>query len=261
MTLTPPDRTSVEPPMRVVALGASNLTRGLPTLVGLTRARWGRSTEVFAGLGLGRSYGATSRVLVRTLPGLLQCGLWSALDGRPRVATRALVTDVGNDILYGFPADEILGWVEACVDRLRATTDDIVVTDLPVASLRRLSRLEFAAFRTAFYPPCRLSFADALEAAERVSEGLSVLAGRRGFRAVHLERDWYGFDPIHIRPSRWRTAWGQILGVAHEGPRTSVGEALRLYAMRPERERLLGFERVTPQQGAPLPGGGRVWLY
>jgi hypothetical protein len=151
-----------------------------------------------------------------------------------------------------------------------------------VASLRRISRVEFAAFRTVLYPPCRLSLADVMLSAERVSEGLGALAGRRRLRAVHLERDWYGFDPIHIRPSRWGTAWGQILGVSKEptgeacrslgeggprtsqgegGPPTSLGEALCLYAMRPERERLLGKERVTPQRGTPLPGGGRVWLY
>jgi hypothetical protein len=252
-----------------VALGASNLTRGLPTLVGLARARWGRDTELFAALGLGRSYGATSRVLVRALPGLLQCGLWSALVGRPKVTTRALVTDVGNDILYGSPPAEILDWVEACVDRLQTMTDDIVVTDLPIGRLRRLSRLEFAAFRTVFYPPCRLSFAEVMHTAEQVSEGLVALAGRRGLRAVRLERDWYGLDPIHIRPSQWGTAWGRILDGSSapvvlrgkERSRMSVGEALRLYAMRPERERLLGIERVTAQRGAPLPGGGRVWLY
>jgi hypothetical protein len=250
--------------MRVVALGASNLTRGLPTLVGLARARFGRDTEIVAALGLGRSYGARSRVLVRTLPGLLQCGLWSELERRPPRTTRALVTDVGNDILYGSPAPEILAWVEACVDRLQVMTDDIVVTDLPVASLGKISRGEFAALRTILYPPCRLSLAEVRLAAERVSEGLVALAERRRLRAVHLERDWYGFDPIHIRPSRWGTAWGQIL-LGSDSPageaRVSLAEALVLHAMRPERERLLGYERVTPQRGRRLPGGGRVWLY
>ncbi len=286
-----PRRVVAGRPLRVVALGASNLTRALPTLVGLARTRWGRDTEVIAALGLGRSYGATSRVLVRTLPGLLQCGLWGDLERRPQWPTRALITDVGNDILYGSPPAEILTWVEACVERLQATTADIVVTDLPVQSLRRISPLEYLIFRTVLFPPCRLSLAEVLDSALRVSEGLVDLAGRRRLRFVHLEREWYGFDPIHIRPSRWGTAWGEILGPSDERagnarmslvegeprtslgegdagtslgegePRTSLGEALRLHAMRPEQEGLLGFDRITPQRGRPLSGGGRVWLY
>ena len=84
-------------PRRVVALGASNLTRGFPILVSAARASAGPDVEVFAALGLGRSYGMESRVLARTLPGILDSGLWAALAGLPPLPTRAVVTDVGND--------------------------------------------------------------------------------------------------------------------------------------------------------------------
>src|SRR5947207_14876376 len=86
---------------RVVALGASNLTRGLRIVVSTARQTWGPDIEIFGALGHGRSYGADSRVFVRRLPGILQSGLWRDLAARPPVPTRALVTDVGNDILYG----------------------------------------------------------------------------------------------------------------------------------------------------------------
>ena len=104
---------------RVVALGASNLTRGLHTVVSTARAAWGPGVEVLGALGHGRSYGVDSRLVVRTLPGILQSGLWSALESLPPAATRGLVTDVGNDILYGFTAPTILEWVEESVDRLQ----------------------------------------------------------------------------------------------------------------------------------------------
>jgi hypothetical protein len=251
-------------PHRVVALGASNLTRCLPTLVGLARARWGGDTELLAAVGLGRSYGAARRVLVRRLPGILHCSLWSELERRPAMPTRALITDVGNDILFGFAPEQILAWVSECVARLQATTADIVVTDLPLESLRRISVPEFLFFRSILYPHSRLSLAHLLAAAERVSEGLFDLAARKGLRAVHLERLWYGVDPIHIRPGCWKSAFRSILH-GEEDPGgaagVSLGERLRLYGMRPEREWILGRPRVTPQSGASLPGGGRVWLY
>src|SRR5688572_673653 len=100
---------------RIVALGASNLTRGFHTVVSTARAAWGQDVQIVAAFGSGRSYGVHSRVLIRTLPGILESGLWRQLEFFSAAPTRALVTDVGNDILYGFSASRILAWVGEAV--------------------------------------------------------------------------------------------------------------------------------------------------
>ena len=89
------------PERRVVLLGASNLVAGLPRVVEAARSVWGGPLDILAAAGHGRSYGRSSRVLWRTLPGILSCGLWEDLARRPPASTAALLTDVGNDILYG----------------------------------------------------------------------------------------------------------------------------------------------------------------
>jgi hypothetical protein len=249
-------------PARVVALGASNLTRGLPALVSAARAQRGRDVEVVAALGLGRSYGMESRVLARTLPGILDSGLWKALAERPPRPTRALVTDVGNDILYGAPPERILDWVEQAVERLSVFTGDIVVAGLPLDSIRRLSPAKFVAFRTILFPRAGLTHTQAVDAAERVAEGLRALAQRRGARFVALRPEWYGFDPVHFRPGRWGSAWREILGAEESGRGApALSETLRLHALFPERQWLFGIERVNPQRGLRLSAGGQVWLY
>ena len=248
---------------RVVALGASNLTRGFQTVVSTAREAWGPRVEVLAALGHGRSYGAHSRVAFRRLPGILESGLWSELESRPRLATRALVTDVGNDILYGFSAEQTLAWVEEAIRRLSRITDDIVLTDLPLASIRRLSSLKFLLFRSVLVPSCRLSLAQVLERAESLSQGLARLSTASGARFLRLDPSWYCFDPIHVRPSLWREAWQQVLGApcaaASNGP--AAGERLKLYLLPPERRWLFGVEQFRQQSGLVLPAGGRVWLY
>ena len=257
-------------PPRIVALGASNLTRGLRTVVAAARETWGRDVEVIAALGHGRSYGGESRFLGRTLPGILDCGLWRELARRPPAPTRALLTDVGNDVAYGHGAERTLAWVEECLDRLAPLTSDVTLTDLPLASLRRLSRAKYLAFRTVLVPSCRLPLHRVLEDAERVSDGLVAIAARRSLRLVRVRPEWYGFDPIHIRRRRWRTAWREILlggddppgrGGSRHRRADALVEAMRLYALPPERRRVLGRELVTPQTGRDLPAGGRVWLY
>jgi hypothetical protein len=219
---------------------------------------------VLAALGHGRSYGATSRVLVRTLPGILQSGLWRQLEQLPSTDTRALVTDVGNDILYGSSPAEILAWVEEVVDRLQRRTQDIVLTDLPLARIRRLSRPQFLLFRSLLFPSCRLSLSQALETSARVAEGLAALANAKAVRLFPLKPEWYGIDPIHIRPRLWRAAWQEILcGETDETADAAASRAewLRLYLLRPEQQWLLGRPQRTPQLGRALARGGRVWLY
>jgi hypothetical protein len=251
-------------PDRIVALGASNLVRGLPTVIAAARAAWGPAVEVLAALGHGRSYGGRSAFLGRVLPGILECGIWRELERLPAAPTRALITDVGNDILYGHSAAQVLAWVAEAAGRLLRFTRDIVLTDLPLASISRLSNAKYLAIRSLLFPACRVPLAQARETAARIAAGLPALAAAHGLRLQHLREEWYGFDPIHMRPSRWREAWGEILagGEAREvAGRCSRGEWLRLYLMRPEQRWLLGRERFTPQRGMFLPAGGIVRLY
>ncbi len=248
---------------RVIALGASNLTRGFHTVVSTARARWGPDVEVLGALGHGRSYGAPSKFLFRGLPGILESGLWQELSRRPPAPTRALITDIGNDILYGFAATQILAWIDEAIDRLHRATADIVITDLPLATIRRLSVRKFLFFRSLFVPRCRLTLAHVVDTAEEVSDGIARLASARNLRFVRLNPDWYGFDPIHMRMAVWHTAWQQILDGAVVGSNDNGPwlEGLRLYFMFPERQALFGRERVRPQTGARLERGGRVWLF
>jgi hypothetical protein len=248
---------------RVVALGASNLTRGFHTVVSSASSTWGREVEVFGALGHGRSYGASSRFVVRSLPGILESDLWADLSERPPAVTRGLVTDIGNDILYGFSAAQTLAWTTEAVDRLQALTHDIVVTGLPLATIRELSRAKFLAFRSALVPQCRLSLVQAVDAAERVHDGLATLANARGLRFCELKPEWYGYDPIHIRPSLWRSAWEEILQAdarTVQGP-GSWADAVTLYLLRPKRQWICGVEQTSAQNGKTLRAGGKVWLY
>jgi hypothetical protein len=246
---------------RVVALGASNLTLGFQTVVATARAAWGPGVEVVAALGHGRSYGANSTVVIRTLPGILQSGLWRKLESLPAVPTRGLITDVGNDIIYGYSAEQTLAWVDEALSRLQSFTRDIVLTDLPLTTIRRLSQAKYVALRSVMAPACRLSLGQVVERAELVNAGLVRLAAARGVRFVHLSPDWYGFDPIHIRVAARPAAWQEIVGSQVNGVRRSRVESLRLLLMPPERQWLFGVERLSPQSGKALRSGSRVWLY
>ncbi len=254
---------------RLVLLGASNLVRGFRPLLGAAREVWGDPLEVLAALGHGRSYGFSSAFFFRVLPAILECGLWRVLEERPPRPTRALITDVGNDIAYGVDADRILGWVEECLQRLRAVDAEVVVAGLPLDRLERLSTVGYAAVRAVFFPFHRWrSLGEALARAGEVAEGLQRLAGQHGATFVALRPEWYGIDPIHMRPREWRRAWRTLLFAPDGGAApfafpepAGTPSALRLYSVRPERQWLFGREHRHPQPALALPNGGSVSSY
>lgn len=281
----PPSSPPPSPPRgRLVFLGASNLARDFPRVLAVSRNVLGPAAggpthpteDVFVAAGHGRSYGRWSRVLVRGLPGIVECGLWEALEScRPTTAgppaTRALLTDVGNDLLYGASASEIAGWLGVCLARLDALGARSVLTLLPLESLRRLGPLRFQILRTLLYPARFHRFGELLARAEELQERLQDLAVRHAVPTVEPDPSWFGPDRIHLRPGARDEAWRRQLEPWASRPRLGSGgdgewprhplTRPAWWAMTPERWTLLGRELGREQPAGRLEDGGRVWVY
>lgn len=245
---------------RIVALGASNMTRAIHVIAAGARNAWGPDIEIVAAHGLGRSFGAARSVHFRRLPGILECGLWRDLEKMPQVPTRAAIGDVGNDILFDYPPELIIQWVGECVRRLKRFTDDIALATLPMENIRSITRHKFLFFRSILFPFSRMRFEETIAAAESVERGLGEMITSMGIRQVRPRPDWYGYDPIHILPRHWSSAWGEILGISCE-IEWRWSDAVRMYPMKPERRWILGRELFKTQTGARLRNGVRMWLY
>lgn len=244
---------------RVIALGASNLTRGLRAVVSMSRVAWGPDVEVIAALGLGRSYGEAHTLLARRLPGILRCGLWRRLDELPPAPAMGIVSDVGNDILYGYPSPQILEWVGEAVTRLQRHTQEIALTGLPFHNVDLLSERQFRIMRAVMFPSSSQTLAGAREGAVVVQAGLERMAAERGLRFVRLRPEWYGWDPVHFRARFWRRAWGEFLGLDSRAWDSApepggLAEAVRLWLRADEERWLFGIRQHTPQRG-------RIQLY
>jgi hypothetical protein len=255
------------PPLRAILLGASNLTFGFADALGVARSLLGSPLEVLAALGHGRSYGVESRVLARSLSGIVECGLWSELERRGPAPSCALLTDVGNDLGYGFPAAAIAAWVEWCLDRLRASGARVVITCLPEASLRRVGPARFYVARSLLFPRSRLTRGAVLAGAAELNDRLRGLAAARGAVLVEPRAEWYGLDAIHIRRRRRGEAWREFLAswgtaaAADGGPVHSVTARVPRRGLRPERWRFAGMERRRDQPCARLADGTEISLY
>lgn len=200
-----------QPRRRVVLLGASNLTRGISTVVETAQIIWNEPLSVLIAAGHGRSYGMTTSVMGRRLPGILECGLWRDLAAAPLGPTAVLLTDIGNDLIYGSSVETIFRWVETCLDRLSGPESTIVMTGLPLEGLKSRPRWQFDLLKQIFFPSRELSYETVIERAFELDERLEQLAKERIISRIVPQRDWYGWDPIHIKMRSWGVAWQKIL--------------------------------------------------
>jgi hypothetical protein len=219
-------------------------------------------------MGRGRSYGQSTVLLGRRLPGILDCGLWQALERGGEAPTAALITDIGNDILYEVPVERLVDWVAECFDRLAERRAATVVTQLPVENLKNLSPQRFLFYRRLFVPNCRLDQAEITARVLEVNERVVRMARERGLSIVAQQPRWYGMDPIHIQLSAWGRAWHTILSPwnearAHERApaRASLLGVAQCALFFPENAAYFGIARSVRQPCAWLRDGTSIALY
>lgn len=208
------------PDINVLLFGASNLTIGWKPLMQQLLRTVGRPVNVHACLGMGRSWLKRSRYMARTLPAILDCGLWNNLPA-PQAVDRVLITDIGNDIVYQYHPVQIRQAIDETLHRIRQWNPlaRISMTLPPLVSLQRLHPLHFRIVRTLLFPTSQLAFSEVLRSATQLHDLLQELNTMDNLQLIHPQRQWYGADPIHIlrsmRAEAFQTyfkGWGDVGG-------------------------------------------------
>lgn len=255
------------PARRVVLLGASNVALSFGNIVEAARQRWREPIEIMAAMGHGRSYGQDSLLLGRKISGIFSCALWQDLQRRPRMPTAALVTDIGNDLMYGVPSARVLEWVAGCLDRLAEAGATATITELPMRSLQRLGPRRFRFFRGLFFPRSELTLDEAVAGAAAINDGLARLAQQRKMSVISVLDAWYGFDPIHLRRGARSAAWPMLLAHVADGVSArsealaSIWERVYLACLAPHERSFFGLRFRAEQPSARLRDGTTVSLY
>ena len=215
----------------------------------------GDGLDVMLAYGHGRSYGMESRLFGRSLPGILDCGLWDAIREQPAAPTCGLITDIGNDVMYGAEPELIVSWIQTCIDRLRDLKTRPVITALPMQRIRGLPRWQFAMVKSLLFPSHAITYQQAMTRIEALDELVRNLAQHNDCPLVEPRREWYGIDPIHIRQGSMKQAWGEIIShwnPDHDPPdpphpKGSLRRFLTLRTKMPQRWRLFGREMGSSQ--------------
>jgi hypothetical protein len=269
-TLATVELTAVERERQaVIVLGASNVSRGLARLVATVRSRAELPADLFVAAGHGRAYGVNSRVWMRRLPSILACGLWRSLAENAsagKASPVAVVTDVGNELLYGLGVAQVAGAVRETVRRLADRGVTIAITGLPLASIGSVGPVRYRALRTAFVPGCRLPLPVLKDAAAWLDDELRAIATAAGAVFIAQPADWYGLDAIHVRRRSIGRLWREVADAwnwptATRPPRGSVREWAAIGSRAAETRSLARVMLHTPQPAWRSRDGLRLWLY
>ncbi|MBL8815713.1 MAG: hypothetical protein JNL58_06760 [Planctomyces sp.] len=251
-----------------ILLGASNLILGWNAVTTALQEAIRGPVDLYVACGMGRSYVNWSGFGFRRLPGIQTCGLWEELKAAPElsdgVIPRVLITDIGNDLVYGRSPEVTLAAVVECVDRIQAWSplSDIVVTGLPLESVWTLSSIRFRIARSLLFAGCTLSLKEIQSRAEQTQQLLSEIAGARGLTLASTQREWYGLDPIHVRRSLRLQAFRQYLSGWRIAARSDATHNLSISIVRPTAaERMLFGRTIVCAQPSVELSGIRVSAY
>lgn len=240
---------------RAFVLGASNVVRGCASLVSQLCSKIG-PCQIHMAAGRGRSYGRDTRFLGMEFIGHTESTMWQAASEPDDGPTVAFLTDIGNDIAYGSPPDQLLEWVTVAIERLSKHCEHFAISRLPRGSIARLGRFRFWLLKTFLFPGTPLQFTDIMEAVDSVNDGLEQLCQTYPITLVDPITDWYSPDIIHIKKRRYQTAWETMLAPIVD----YIGQSETDSVSYP-RKRIIPRRQFNVQQEVQLPCGSSVIVH
>ncbi|KMP12685.1 hypothetical protein UR09_00375 [Candidatus Nitromaritima sp. SCGC AAA799-A02] len=168
-------RRASDKPVLFVFLGASNLARAFSGLTHcLTRALSPRPAEFIHAMGPGRGYIAEGGIFNAVYPPILDCGILEAADKKAShyESIMVLVTDIGNDIMYGVPPEKVVSGLQTLLGTFGEMGANIFITAIPVDLERDVGESYFHILRHIFFPKSRVEYLQAVEAVRAVNRSI-----------------------------------------------------------------------------------------
>lgn len=238
----------------LLVLGASNVSLAWSEIASLAIQCSNQPVDLVTAQGMGRAYvTAQSGFAFCRLPGILHSGLWNAFadqnqNENPNPPSSVLMTDLGNDLLYGRSVSEVLDGAMQCIVRIRECSPnaDVVLTAPPLASVLQLGSIRFKFFKQVLFPFSTLDLRQVKQATEDLCDGVQQIAAEEAIKLYVPQKHCFGFDPIHVRRRNRRDVFRSMMAL-WEQPPCSEPEWKRFRKVIPQRRLMMGREKLQPQ--------------
>lgn len=195
-------------------MGASNLARGYSMLSHtLSKSLENKNSKFLNALGPGRAVCARGGMFNFTYSPIKDCRVIEKAEKETKKASRTavLITDIGNDLMYGISADTLIENLDEMINRMLGWDADIFLTSIHVDLKRDVSPRTFLFLRFFFYPGSKVTYEETDSFVVKVNEYLKEKSEKN--ERVHLITgmgSFAGLDKIHYSLSKTHSAWSLV---------------------------------------------------
>ena len=212
-----------------ILMGASNLARGYSMLTRHISSCFGKNnTEFLNALGPGRGFCTRGGMFNFTYPPIQDCPILEAANKKSCDRQVVLITDIGNDLMYGVSADTLIESLDGLIDRALQCDAEIFLTSIHVNLKKDVSQTTFFILKFFFYPGSSITYKKTDLFIIKVNSYLKEKAGQN--QRVHLisgMESFAGADKIHYSLLKTHSAWQKIANEICQVLKTPIKKKLR----------------------------------
>jgi hypothetical protein len=162
-------------------------------------------------MGPGRGYISQGGIFNVIYTPILHSGVLEAVSNTKNQKVVALITDIGNDIMYGIPAEKIIGGLKSIFDELNKLEANIFITTIPVDLKKDISEFYFHILRKFFFPRSTVEYNRAWEAIQSINTFI-LQPLNKNIIVIDEMNEFCGVDKIHFSLLKSCSAWSHIAG-------------------------------------------------
>ena len=211
-------------------MGASNLARGYSMFTRHISSCFGKNkTEFLNALGPGRGFCSRGGMFNFTYPPIQDCRILEVAKKKSCDTRAVLITDIGNDLMYGVLADTLIESLDGLIGRALQWDAEIFLTSIHVNLKKDVSPTMFFILKSFFYPGSSITYEEAdlfiikvngyLEEKARQNERVYLISGMTSF---------IGMDKIHYSFLKTHLAWEKIANEICHVLKVPVQKKMRL---------------------------------
>jgi hypothetical protein len=211
-------------------MGASNLARGYSMFTRHISSCFEKDkTEFLNALGPGRGFCSRGGMFNFTYPPIQDCRILEAAKKKSSNTRVVLITDIGNDLMYGVSADTLIESLDGLIDRALQWDAEIFLTSIHVDLKKDVSQTTFFILKSFFYPGSSITYEETDLFIIKVNGYLKEKSGKN--ERVHLisgMESFAGADKIHYSLLKTHSAWKKIADEICQVLKIPVQKKMRL---------------------------------
>ena len=200
-------------PVLFIFLGASNLARSFHGLkYCIERCIFPRPASFVHAMGPGRGYVSRGGILNAVYSPILNCGILEAVRNKKikDQSVVALITDIGNDIMYGVSSEKIINGLQYLLNALGEFKTNIFITSIPVDLENDISELHFHIIRQIYFPKSPVKYSQASNNIKAINKFI-LQSSNKKITVINDMKQFCGIDKIHYSILKSQSAWSHVV--------------------------------------------------